>query len=153
MACTKVLARDWTVEIYDDGAEAGEEWTAIGELNSFTLTSEKESTDSTTFDSEGFAEHTASQRSYNLTFEGFYSEDGDGVRDEGQEVVEKMSDKVGCDAESYLHLKSPNGSKEKWYRGTISLSDIGGATNDHTSWGFEFEVTGKPSDSELTPAE
>lgn len=151
MACTKVLARDWTVELYDEGAAAGEEWTAIGELNSFTLTSEKESTDGTTFDSEGFAEHTASQRSYNITFEGFYSEEQDGTQDGGQAVVEGLADKVGCDAVAYLHLKSPNDSKEKWYRGTISLSDIGGATNDNTSWGFEFEVTGKPSDTELTP--
>ena len=149
MACTKVLARDWTIEVYDEDAEAGEEWTSIAGINTFTLSSDKESTETTTFDSEGFGEHLASERNYTLSFDGYYDEDDEGVRDAGQELVETLGEAVGCDAYAYIHLKSPNGGKEKYFEGTINLSDIGGGTNDSTTWGFELEVNGKPSDTEI----
>lgn len=143
MTCTKVLARNWTIEVYD-----GTEWVAIGGLNTFTLSSEKESTETTTFDSGGRAEHLPTQRANTISAEGYYDEDDTGTRDAGQTEVESLASSIGCDGIGELHLASPNGNTERYYEGSFNLSDIGGGTNDSTTWGFEFEVTGAPSDTD-----
>lgn len=135
----KVLARDWTIEIHD-----GTAYQTIGGLNSFTLSPAKDSAETTDFDSGGFAEHLPVERSYTLSFDGFYLEDGTGVRDAGQAEVEDAAELVGEDGLVYMHLESPDGGKEKWFEGSIDLSDIGGGQSDTTSWGFELEVTGEP---------
>ena len=144
MACTKVLARDWTIEVYD-----GTEWVAIGGLNTFTLSSDKESTETTTFDSNGRAEHLPTQRANTISAEGYLEVDADTQeQDAGQAEVESLAAAVGCDGIGELHLASPNGSNEKYFEGSFNLSDIGGGTNDSTTWGFEFEVTGEPVETD-----
>lgn len=139
----KVPARDWTFGIYDPDEGEGEYITIAG-LTSFEYSPTKESAETTDFDSEGWDEHIPIGRGAELTFEGFYVEDDGGTRDDGQEYVESLAEKIGPEGLVVLHMESPYGGKELFLEGSIDLGSIGGDTNDATSWGFEFEVNGKP---------
>ena len=136
MACKRVLARGYNVEVYD-----GTEYVPIEGINSISLTFDKETTDTTTFSSDGNAEHLATQRARTITAEGF-EEYNEGTQDPGQAEVERLSAMTGCDAEATLHISHENNDREVWLNGTYNLQDIGGGTNDPSSWGFEFERSG-----------
>jgi len=138
-----ILARGWTIEVYD-----GSDYQSIGGINTFTLSSSVERSDGTTFDSEGNAEHTKSQLGKTITVEGYYFEDDTGTRDAGQEAVETLCEALGSAAEETMHIASPDGGYEVWMDGTFNLADIGGGNNDNTSWGFEFERTGATMSSD-----
>jgi predicted secreted protein len=139
-ATNKVLARNYTIEVYD-----GTAYLPIIGINTLTISTEKESSDTTTFDSDGMAEHLATQRAKTITAEGYEYYDG-ATQDAGQAEVENLSDAVGTAAESTLHIVHDNSGREKWLNGTFNLSDIGGGNNDPSSWGFEFERTGASLD-------
>lgn len=136
---SKVLARNYTLEVYD-----GTAYVEIGGLNSITISSDKESTDTTTFATAGAAEHLATQRAKTISAEGFEEFDSDTQeQDAGQTEVERLANIVGFDAEATLHILHNNSGREKWLNGTFNLADIGGATNDASTWGFEFERSGE----------
>jgi predicted secreted protein len=140
-ANNKVLARNYTIEVYDGAA-----YVEVKGINTLTISTEKESSDTTTFDSNGMAEHLATQRAKTISAEGYEYYDEAGVQDAGQAEVETLSDAVGIAAESTLHIVHDNSGREKWLNGTFNLSDIGGGNNDPSSWGFEFERTGASLD-------
>jgi predicted secreted protein len=142
-AKNKVLARNYTLEVYDGAA-----YVEIKGINTVTISTEKESSDTTTFDSNGMAEHLATQRAKTITAEGYEYYDEAGVQDAGQVEVETLSDAVGIAAESTLHIVHDNSGREKWLNGTFNLADIGGGNNDPSSWGFEFERTGASLDTD-----
>jgi predicted secreted protein len=142
-ATNKVLARNYTIEVYD-----GIAYVPIKGINTLTISTEKESSDTTTFDSNGMAEHLATQRAKTISAEGYEYYDEAGVQDAGQAEVENLSDAVGTAAESTLHIVHDNSGREKWLNGTFNLSDIGGGNNDPSSWGFEFERTGASLDTD-----
>ena len=142
-ANNKVLARNYTLEVYD-----GTAYLPINGINTLTISTEKESTDTTTFDSDGMAEHLATQRAKTISAEGYEYYDEAGVQDAGQAEVETLSDAVGTAAESTLHIVHDNSGREKWLNGTFNLADIGGGNNDPSSWGFEFERTGASLDTD-----
>ena len=137
MAEEKILARGWTIEMYGVSS-----YTAIGGINTFSLSSGKESSTTTDFNSVGNAEHIPAERTKSVTSEGFFKEDDTGTRDAGQELIETLAEAVGPSGIGTLHLASPGGGYEVWLNGSANLSDIGGGNNDPTSWGFEFERTG-----------
>lgn len=141
-ATNKVLARNYTIEVYDGAA-----YVEVKGINTLTISSEKESTDTTTFDSDGMAEHLATQRAETITAEGYEYYDGS-TQDAGQSEVETLANAVGSAAESTLHIVHDNSGREKWLNGTFNLSDIGGGNNDPSSWGFEFERTGASLDTD-----
>lgn len=141
MATNKVLARNYTVEVYD-----GTDYVEIKGLTSLTISTDKESSDTTTFDSDGMAEHLATQRAKTISAEGYEVYD-EGTQDTGQAEVETLSNAVGTAAEQTLHIAHSNG-REKWLNGTFNLADIGGGNNDPSSWGFEFERTGATLDTD-----
>ena len=141
-ATNKILARNYTVEVYDGSA-----YVEINGINSLTIATEKESTGTTTFDSEGMAEHLATQRGKTISAEGFEHYD-DGTQDPGQVEIETLSDEVGEEAESTLHIEHDNSGREKWLNGTFNLSELGGGNNDPSTWGFEFERTGASLDTD-----
>ena len=143
MAVEKILARGWTIEAYDISS-----YTSIGGINTFSLSSGKESATITDFDSIGNAEHIPAERTKSVTAEGFYEEDDTGTRDAGQEVVETLAEAVGTAGVGTLHIASPDGGYEVWLNGSVNLSDVGGGNNDPTSWGFEFERTGASLDAD-----
>lgn len=69
MAIEKVLARDWTTEIKDGGG-----YSKIGGLNSLTFSGGKTDAEVTDFDSDGWAEHMAAERTRSVAGEGFFLE-------------------------------------------------------------------------------
>jgi predicted secreted protein len=143
-ANNKVLARNYTLEVYDGAA-----YVEIKGINTLTISTEKESSDTTTFDSNGMAEHLATQRAKTISAEGYEWYDPDtGEQDAGQAEVETLSNAVGTAAQSTLHIVHNNSGREKWLNGTFNLSDIGGGNNDPSSWGFEFERTGASLDTD-----
>lgn len=144
MAEEKILARDWTIEVYD-----GTSYQSIGGINTFTLSSGKESATTTDFDSSGNAEHIPAERTKTVTMEGFYVEDPDtGTRDPGQQAIEDLAELTGTDGIETLHIKSPGGGYEVWLDASYNLSDFGGGNNDPASWGFEAERTGASMSSD-----
>ncbi len=139
----EILARDWTIEVYD-----GTDYITIGGINSFTLSTSKDNAETTTFDSAGWGEHIPAERTKSVSLEGYYLEDDTGTRDAGQTEIETLAEEMGQAGIETVHLASPNGGFEVWLDGSFDTSDIGGGNNDPTSWGFEFELTGAPSDTD-----
>lgn len=143
MAKVKVLARNWLIEV-NTGTVALPAWTKVGGINSFTVSGDKEDTDTTDFDSGGWGEHIVASRSRSISFEGFFLEDqADGSRDAGQAFIEDASEEIGPDSISQTRITSPAG-KVTEYSGSYSTGDVGGGINDATSWGAEMTVSGKP---------
>ena len=137
----KVLARNW--QIFIETATAGT-WQKIGGIESFTLSSDSETTDNTDFDSEGYDESFVSGRSNEITLEGKYVVDVETKeRDLGQAAVEELATKIGHESVGALRLVSP--AKEITEYGVhATLGDKGGAKKDTTSWGATMGVSGKP---------
>lgn len=140
MATQKINARDWTFEISDGSATPV--WTEIGGINTMTIGRESETTDTTTFDSAGEAEHNVMQRGRTLELEGFFLEDpADGTRDPGQEAVETLADAVGEASLQDIRITSPGGTT--WtHKMSAELADQGGGNNDKTSWGVSLTRSG-----------
>jgi len=145
MAKVKVLARNWLIEI-NDGTDVVPVWVRIGGINSFTLSNDKEDTDTTDFDAAGYGDHIVAGRSYEISFEGFFLEDpDDGTRDDGQQSVENLADKIGYESLGQFRMTSPSGVA-KTYRGSVGVGDVGGGINDATSWGATVTVAGRPAE-------
>jgi hypothetical protein len=146
MAKTKVLARNWLIEIQTgtDATSGSPIWTKIGGINTFTISSDKEDADTTDFDSVGHSEHIVASRSNEITFEGFYIEDQTtGDRDPGQQAVEDAGDEIGPASIKPLRMTSPGG-KVRQFNGSFVTGDVGGGNNDATSWGASFTPSGPP---------
>lgn len=148
MAKTKVLARNWLIEIDTDALAAtptgSPVWTKIGGINTFTISSDKEDADTTDFDDQGYSSHIVAGRSNEISYEGFYLEDPDtGERDAGQAAVEDYSDRIGPEAMGQIRMTSPGG-KVRQFRGSFVTGDVGGGNNDATSWGASFTPSGPP---------
>lgn len=145
MPKVKVLARNWLIEI-NEGTDVAPQWIKIGGINSFTLSNDKEDTDTTDFDAGGYGDHIVAGRSFEISFEGFFLEDPlTGERDEGQQAVENLAEKIGYESLGQFRMTSPSG-KAKTYRGSAGVGDVGGGVNDATSWGATITVAGKPSE-------
>jgi len=142
MPVTKVLARDWMLEIEDDnGTEP--EWVEVKGLTSLSFGGDKTDADTTDFDSEGRAEHLPVRRERNLTIEGNYLEDPDtGDRDEGQDLVDDAAELVGQDALKEFRLTSPGGT-EKEFTASVEPADVGGGVDDTTDWGADLTISGQ----------
>lgn len=148
MALGKQLARVFDFEIYD-----GTDYVEIGGVNSFSPSREKNDTDVTDFDSEGWMEHLVASRGMSFDMEGFHIEDADtGDRDAGQEVLEEAALEMGPDALKTLRIVGPGGNTEIYMEVSIDapfhgLSD-GGGTDDSAGWSASLTMSGKPSDSD-----
>lgn len=148
MAKTKILARNWTLEVDKDPIQAVPTgtpvWVAIGGINTFSTSNDKEDTDTTDFDDAGYASHIVASRSNEITLEGFYIEDSaDGTRDEGQQVIEDYAELIGPSAIGGFRLTSPGG-KVRQFRASFGIGDVGGGVNDSTSWGATVTPSGPP---------
>lgn len=148
MGKTKVLARNWLIEVDIDPLATlptgTASWKLMGGINTFTISNDKEDTDTTDFNSGGYSEHIVAGRSNEVSFEGFYIEDmATGDRDEGQAAVESYADLIGPDAITQVRLTSPGGKVRQFF-GSFGVGDIGGGNNDATSWGANFTPSGPP---------
>ena len=139
MALVRVLARDWVFEVEGTAGT----FVPVGGLHTFGLGGTKVDTDTTGFDSEGFAEHLVTERAHSLTLSGFFIEDLDtGARDPGQKIIDELAEKIGEEAIGNFKLTSPGGTVMT-FKGSVEPGDIGGGKNDATSWGATITVTGK----------
>ena len=140
MATTKVLARGWKVEI---GTQiATPVYTIIKGLNSLTFSNDKSDTETTDFDSNGRAEHIVTERSAEVSCEGYFLEDiATKARDAGQQAVEAAAQSVGLTSLYPIRITSPGGTV-KTFQASVNVGDVGGGNNDATSWGATFTVSG-----------
>lgn len=147
MAVTKVLARDWTIEIDTDPLATtptgSPVWTEIKGLNTIGFSQTKNDADVTTFDSGGFLEHIPASRGYEVTLEGIFLEDvSTGDRDPGQEAVEEYADMVGAEALASFQLTSPGGTI--WsFSGSVTVETPSGGNDDPTGWSATITVSGQ----------
>ena len=143
MALVRVLARDWVFEVEGTAGT----FVPVGGLHTFGLSGTKVDTDTTGFDSEGWAEHLVTERAHSLTLSGFFIEDQTtGERDPGQAIIDELATKIGEDAIGNFKLTSPGGTVMT-FKGSVEPGDIGGGKNDATSWGATITVTGKVTGS------
>jgi hypothetical protein len=140
MPVAKVLARGWKVEI---GTQiATPVFTVIKGLNTLSFSNDKSDTETTDFDSNGRAEHMVTERSNELSVEGYFLEDSTTKgRDPGQQAVETAGNAVGSTSLYPIRLTSPGGTV-KTFQASVNVGDVGGGNNDATSWGATFTVSG-----------
>lgn len=142
MAVTKVLARDWVLEIKNSSG-----YTRIKGLNTLSFSNSKNDTDTTDFDSQGATEHLVTSRSQEISAEGFYLVDKTTKkRDEGQQAVEALAELIGPESLGEFRLTSPAGTM-KTFLASANIGDIGGGNDDATTWGVTLTVSGKMSDA------
>ena len=142
MAVTKVLARDWTIEV-QTGTDIAPEWIPIKGLKTFAFRNSKSDADTTTFDSEGNEEHIVASRGRSMTMDGTFLIDvGTGERDPGQMAVETLGEGIGPSSLNGFRLTNPGGMLRDFVA-SAKLSDVGGSEKDPTSWGAELTVSGK----------
>lgn len=142
MPVVRVLAREWTIQVKNSSSV----FVDVGGINTFTFGGGKTDADTTGFDSEGWGEHLVAQRGRTLTIGGFFLEDETGTRDPGQAVIDELANKIGAEAIGDFKLTTPGG--KVWeFSGSVEPADVGGGTNDVTSWGATITVTGQVSKS------
>ena len=138
MAVTKVLARNWKLEIQ----KSGNSYVAIKGLNTLSFSRSKSDTDTTDFDSNGHTEHMVTSRSQEISAEGYYLVDTiNGTRDEGQKLVEALAELTGASSLGTFRLTNPAG-KARVFQASANIGDIGGGNDDATSWGVTLTVSG-----------
>ena len=148
MAVTKVLARDWTLEIL----KAPSTYVKIKGLNTLSFSNSKNDTDTTDFDSEGATEHMVTSRSQEISGEGFYLVDRTTkARDEGQKLVEALAEKIGPETLGEFRLTNPAGTT-KTFLASANIGDVGGGNDDATTWGVTLTVSGKMTEPEALTA-
>lgn len=141
MGKVKVLARQWKLFIESDVADTFQK---IGGIESFTLSSDSETTDTTDFDTDGYNTSFVSGRSNEIELEGSYVVDvATKERDPGQKLIEELATKIGHESLKAFRLVSPAGEVTE-YVVYATLGDQGGSTTDKTSWGATLGVSGKP---------
>lgn len=146
MAVTKVLARDWKLEIL----KSGNSYARIKGLNTLSFSNSKNDTDTTDFESEGATEHLVTSRSQEISCEGFYLVDKTTkTRDEGQGLVEALAEKIGPESLGQFRITNPAGTS-KLFTASANIGDVGGGNDDATTWGVTLTVSGKMSDATPT---
>lgn len=140
----KIMARHLLCEL-NTGTDALPVWTPIGGLNSLTVSTEKNDTDTTDFDSDGWAEHMVSQRTGSISAEGFYKEDPvTGARDAGQEALIALADAVGYDSLKPFRITTPGGNVTIYQVSARVDAPAGGGLNDTAGFTAELTWSGKP---------
>lgn len=151
MAATKYNARDCEFEV-EDFLNPGT-WTAIrtaeggsgeGGINTFSLSHEYETADTTTFGSQGRAESQNMQEGKAITLEGFRLKDkATGALDAGMALVELQAARLGDDSLVGFRMAAPGDTTwEVWAAATFQLGDQGGGNNDKTAWAVTVTRSG-----------
>lgn len=140
MANPRDLARNLRPEI-NTGTEASPSWTEIKGITELSPSQERETTDTTGFDSDGRAEHLVVQRAVEYSLSGFRVYDTDGTRDPGQEALDDANEEIGRSAEVDFRLVHRTTNEiMAHFTATVQVgTPHGGATNDPS--GFEATIT------------
>ena len=149
MSVTEQLARQFTFHIKDSGGT----YVEIGGVTNFSPSPEKNDTDLTDFDSQGWIEHIVASRGLTFDIEGNHKEDSDtGDRDTGQDRLEDLATNMGWDAMEDFKLVGPSGYGAEF---EVSVDapflgmSTGGGNDDAAGWSASLTMSGIPS--EITP--
>lgn len=112
-------------------------WVEIGELTTFTRSHEEETTDTTTFGSDGQAESQKMQIGKSLTVEGLHN-----PADVGQLRVETVSELLGDASLIKIRFHAPAATNWTVWNAHVNLGDIGGGNNDKATWSATFTRSG-----------
>lgn len=152
MAPTKYLARGCEFQIEDvnnpgtyfafrtQTGGSGE-----GGINTFTVSSEYESADITTFGSAGRAETWNVQEGVSITLEGFRLQDqSTGALDAAMAAAEAQAARLGPDSHlGFRYVTGPADTNWRvWENATFQLGDQGGGNNDPNSWSVTITRSG-----------
>ena len=144
----QINARDWLFEVSVDPSEAIPVWAQVGGVESFTLSNSEgeESTDTTTFASDGNAESQAMQRGASLSLEGKLTRSADGVTaDAGQAAVDELAALKGEASLGGVRFRYTDDTEWTVWTAWVSKGDNGGGNNDKTSWSASFTRSGAAS--------
>lgn len=127
-------ARDCVFEIESDTPAT---WIEIGDINTFSKSHEEETTDTTTFGSDGQAESQKMQLGKSLTLEGLHN-----TTDAGQLRVEAANELLGEDSLIKFRFHAPGATNWTVWTAHVNLGDQGGGNNDKGSWSATFTRSG-----------
>lgn len=151
MAAQKYNARDIRFQIEDFSSPGT--WTEFrtavggsgtGGINTFTLSTEYETTDTTTFGSQGRAEGQNMQEGRSITLEGFRLKDAvTGALDPAMALAEAQAARLGDDSLVGFRFAAPGDTTwEVWADAYFQLGDTGGGNNDKASWSLTVTRSG-----------
>lgn len=115
-------------------------WVEIGQINTFSKSHEEETTDTTTFGSDGNAESQKMQLGATLTLEGFRD-----ITDTGQLRVEALHKLLGDTSLGKVRFHAPGDTNWEVWTAHVHLGDQGGGNNDKVSWACTFTRSGAPT--------
>jgi hypothetical protein len=141
MADEQVLMQDTDVHI-NTGTVGVPVWTQVHGVTGVTHAPSTNRVDTKNFDSGGRETHKVTRRGDTFTISAQRLEDvDDGSRDAGQEAVEAIAQEVGTAAEAQFKLTSPGGNTLT-FMASAQVTQIGGNTDDVSTWEAELVVTG-----------
>lgn len=148
----QINARDWIFEVSEDPDAGTPVWAEVGGLESFSLSNSEgeESTDTTTFASQGIAESQAMQRGAGLSLEGKIVRNGT-TQDSGQVACLNLAKLVGEASLGGVRFRHQDDTTWTQWNAWCSLGDNGGGNNDKTSWSASFTRSGAASSVAVTP--
>lgn len=139
----QINARDWIFQVSVDPTIATPVWATIAGLESFDLnpSEDEESTETTTFASNGIAESQAMQRGASLQVAGKIVRTGT-TPDAGQKAADDLSALVGEASLGGVRFRHKDDTTWTQWRAWVSKANVGGGNNDKTSWGATFKRSG-----------
>jgi len=151
----KIDARGWIFQIKDPAEPTT--WLDIGGINTFEddPNANGETTETTTFASDGEYEGEAMQRGSALSLEGFmeYLDEDETVRDPGQAAVDALGTKKS--RESHGDIRFRHDSHTEWTEWTVynEPGARGGGNNDKTSWSAALTRSGAARVTAVDPGD
>jgi hypothetical protein len=143
MPYTKYDSRGCEFQIEDPGSPGT--WVAIAltGINTHTIGRSSNSTDTTTYGSDGDDESQIMSRGMSLKLEGFRLVDPDtGNLDPGQALVETLADQKSDDSLGSIRFAGPGATQWRVWTATAELGDEGGDNNAKESWSVTFTRSG-----------
>lgn len=142
----QINARDWIFQVSEDPAAVTPVWATIGGIESFDLNPSEgeESTETTTFASNGIAESQAMQRGASLQVSGKAVRNGT-TPDAGQEAADNLAQQVGEESLGGFRFRHKDDTEWTNWIAWVSKANVGGGNNDKTSWGANFTRSGAAS--------
>jgi hypothetical protein len=143
MAATEILARSFGISITPNAGVK----TAIGGLDTFSLTESSNDADRTGFDDGGNPRHWVASRTRTIKLSGKFLEDpSNGTRDAGQEAVETQASLIGDLSLATWTIDSPGGNSLS-FLGSVTMDEIGGGNDDSAKWGCTIKCSGQVTGS------
>jgi len=142
MTAIKADARGVVFEIESSTPDT---WLTIGAtaINTFTKSTSYQTTDTTTYGSEGQHEEQNMEIAKTLQLEGFRLIDPDtGDLDAGQARVEALAELLSDDSVGSIRFAHEAETDWEVWNATAQLGDTGGGNNDKVSWSVTFTRTG-----------